>query len=301
MLLTVGKLTSILFIMNRLSTSQRSAILRALIEGASVRSTCRITGAAKGTVLKLLTEVGEACADYQNRHLVQLQCKRVQCDEIWSFVGAKERNVPITQRGQGRGDVWTWTALCSESKLIACWHIGGRDADAAAIFMEDLASRLANRVQLTTDGHRAYLSAVEGAFGWNGVDYAQLVKLYGSTVENIREAHRRYSPAIVIGTEPTWVMGEPDSDHVSTSFVESHNLTMRMRNRRMTRLTNGYSKKLENHMAALSLYFMAYNFIHVHSTLTKERKGVHTTPAMAAGVADHVWKVEEIINLLDSN
>jgi IS1 family transposase len=284
--------------MNKLPTSRRAAILRALIEGASVRSACRMTGAAKGTVLKLLVEVGEACADYQNRHLVQLPCRRVQCDEIWSFVGAKERSVPITQRGQGRGDVWTWTALCTESKLIACWHIGRRDADAAATFMEDLASRLANRVQLTTDGHRAYLSAVEGAFGWNGVDYAMLVKLYGSTVENIREAHRRYSPAIVIGAEPSWVMGEPDPDHVSTSFVESHNLTMRMRNRRFTRLTNGYSKKLENHMHALSLYFMAYNFVHVHHTLTKGRKGVHMTPAIAAGVADHVWKVEEIIALL---
>jgi len=263
-----------------------------------------MTGAAKGTVLKLLVEVGEACADYQNRHLVQLHCDRVQCDEIWSFVGAKERTVPVTEKRLGRGDVWTWTALCTDSKLVACWHIGRRDADAAAIFMEDLASRLAHRVQLTTDGHRAYLSAVEGAFGWNGVDCAMLVKLYGSTVENIREAHRRYSPAEVIGTEPTWVMGDPDPDpdpdpdHVSTSFVESHNLTMRMRNRRFTRLTNGYSKKLENHMHALSLYFMAYNFVHVHHTLTKARKGIHTTPAMAAGLTDHVWKVSDIVSLL---
>jgi IS1 family transposase len=256
-----------------------------------------MTGAAKGTVLKLLAEVGEACADYQNRHLVQLPCKTLQCDEIWSFVGAKERNVPVAERGNGRGDAWTWTAICSDTKLIPCWHIGRRDADAAATFMEDLASRLANRVQLTADGLNAYLGAVEGAFGWNGVDYAMLVKLYGQGPEG----QRRYSPPEIVGTEKNWVMGKPDADLISTSDVESHNLTMRMRNRRMTRLTNGYSKKLENHMHALSLYFMAYNFVHVHNTLTKARKGVHTTPAMAAGVTDHVWKVEEIVSLLDSS
>jgi IS1 family transposase len=283
--------------MNRLSTARRAAILRSLIEGSSVRSTCRIVGAAKGTVLKLLVEVGDACADYQNRHLVQLQSTVVQCDEIWSFVGAKERNVPPTERGLGKGDVWTWTAICADTKLVPCWHVGRRDADAATIFMEDLASRLAHRVQLTTDGHIAYLRAVEGAFGWNGVDYAMLVKLYGPGPEGTR----RYSPPQIKSTEKTWVMGQPDEKLVSTSYVESANLTMRMRNRRMTRLTNGYSKKLENHMHALSLYFMAYNFVHVHSTLTKANGGVHTTPAMAAGVTDHVWKVDEIVRLIDSN
>lgn len=256
-----------------------------------------MTGAAKGTVLKLLAEVGAACADYQNRHLVQLPCRVVQCDEIWSFVGAKERNVPIAERGGARGDAWTWTAICADTRLILCWHIGGRDADAALTFMEDLASRLANRVQLTTDGHAAYLRAVEGAFGWNGVDYAMLVKLYGQA----SEGQRRYSPPEIVSTENNWVMGTPDADHVSTSYVESHNLTMRMRNRRLTRLTNAYSKKLENHMHALSLHFMAYNFVHVHSTLTKARKRVRTTPAIAAGVADRVWKIEEIVQLLDSN
>lgn len=287
--------TSILFSMNKLPTVRRAAVLRALIEGSSVRAACRMTGAAKGTVLKLLAEVGEACADYQNRHLVQLPCTVVQCDEIWSFVGAKERNVPVAERGTGRGDVWTWTALCSDTKLVPCWHIGRRDADAALTFMEDLASRLANRVQLTTDGHSAYLRAVEGAFGWNGADYAMLVKLYGQAPEG----QRRYSPPEILVTEKTWIMGDPDSSLVSTSFVESHNLTMRMRNRRFTRLTNAFSKKVENHMHALSLYFMAYNFVHVHGTLTKARKGIHTTPAMAAGVTDHAWKVEEIVSLLD--
>lgn len=283
--------------MNKLSTARRSTILRALIEGSSVRSTCRMTGAAKGTVLKLLAEVGDACADYQNRHLVHLPCRVLQCDEIWSFVGAKERNVAPENKGNGQGDTWTWTAICGDTKVVPCWHVGRRDAAGAATFMEDLASRLATRVQLTTDGLKVYLSAVEGAFGWNGVDYAMLVKIYGDTPEG----QRRYSPAEVVGTEKQWVMGKPDDALVSTSFIESHNLTMRMRNRRLTRLTNGYSKKLANHMHALSLYFMAYNFVHVHSTLTKARKGVHTTPAMAAGVTDHVWKVEEIVKLLDSN
>jgi IS1 family transposase len=280
--------------MNRLPVERRAAIVRALIEGSSVRSACRIAGAAKGTVLRLLAEVGEACADYQNRHLVRLPCRVLQCDEIWSFVGAKERNIPAAERGRGRGDVWTWTAICADTKIVPCWHIGRRDADAAATFMEDLASRLANRVQLTTDGLSVYLEAVEGAFG-SGVDYAMLVKLYGQTPEG----QRRYSPPEIVGTEKTTVMGHPDPAHIATSFVESHNLTMRMRNRRLTRLTNGYSKKRANHMHALSLYFMAYNFVHVHHTLTRQHRGIHTTPAMSAGVADHVWKVEEIIDLLD--
>lgn len=188
-----------------------------------------------------------------------------------------------------------WTAIDAQTKIIPCWHVGSRNADAAFTFVEDLAGRLANRVQITTDGLRVYLGAIENAFGWNGTDYAQLVKIYGESPEG----HRRYSPAQVIGIQKEWVMGKPDPDKVSTSFVESHNLTMRMRNRRMTRLTNGYSKKLANHQHSLSLYFMAYNFVHVHSTLTKERKGIKTTPAMAAGVADHVWKVEEIVAILN--
>lgn len=280
--------------MNKVPDARRAAVVRSLIEGNSIRSTCRITGTAKGTVLRLLADVGQACLDYQDQAMRNLPCRELQCDEIWSFVGAKEKRVTEEQKRVGMGDAWVWTAIDARTKLIPCWHVGDRNADAAFTFMEDLAARLANRVQLTTDGLRAYLKAVEDAFGWNGVDYAQLVKLYGDT----SESQRRYSPAQVIGIQKEWVMGDPDPDKVSTSFVESHNLTMRMRNRRMTRLTNGYSKKLENHHHSLSLYFMAYNFVHAHHTLTKERKGIKTTPAMAAGVADHVWKVEEIVALI---
>jgi IS1 family transposase len=259
-----------------------------------------MTGVAKNTVLKLLAELGEACAAYQDNALVNLPCREIQCDEIWSFIGKKEKRVKDGDREAGKGDCWTWTALCAHTKLIPCWHVGRRDVVAARAFVEDLASRLAHRVQLTTDGHKPYLKAVEMAFGWNGVDYAVLDKLYSSP-EPAREAARRYSPTSVVGTEKTWIMGNPDMAKVSTSLVESHNLTMRMRNRRLTRLTNGYSKKLENHMHAMSLYMMAYNFVHVHHTLTKARKGIHTTPAMAAGVTDHVWKVEEVVNLLENS
>lgn len=280
--------------MNRLSLSRRTAVIAALIEGNSVRSTCRITGTAKGTVLKLLAEVGTACLAYQRAQLVNLPCKKIQCDEIWSFIGAKERTIALAERGNGRGDVWTWTAICADTKLVPCWHLGARDADAAAFFMEDLASRLANRVQLTTDGHAAYLSAVEKAFGWNGVDYAMLVKLYGQSPEG----QRRYSPPECVGTEKHWIMGQPVKAEVSTSFVERQNLTMRMNMRRFTRPTNAFSKKLDNHMHAVALHFMHYNFARLHATLTKANGGVHMTPAMAAGVADHVWKIEEIAGLL---
>ncbi len=283
--------------MNKLPLAKRVAVIRSLIEGNSIRATCRITGTAKGTVLRLLADVGAACAEYQDKALVALPCTEIQCDEIWSFVGKKEKRVKRTEKGQGKGDCWTWTALCAHTKLLACWHVGRRDVAAARAFTEDLVSRLAHRVQLTTDGHKPYLKAVEKAFGWNRVDYAILDKLYSHPGPE-KEAARRYSPSEVVGTEKTWVMGTPDMAKVSTSFVESHNLTMRMRNRRLTRLTNGYSKKWENHMHAISLYMMAYNFVHVHHTLTKERKGVHTTPAMAAGITDHVWKVEEIVALL---
>lgn len=282
--------------MNKLPAAKRAAIVRALIEGNSVRSTCRITGAAKGTVLKLLREVGEKCGEYQRGAFVNLPCARIQCDEIWSFVGAKEKRATPEQKAQGFGDAWTWTAICADTKLIPCWHVGRRDADEAAIFLEDLASRLANRVQLSTDGHKAYLTAVERAFGWNGIDYAMLVKLYGDGQS--REYDKRYGPAECVGAEKTPIMGIPDPAHISTSFAEASNLTMRMRNRRMTRLTNGYSKKLENHIHAVSLFMMAYNFVHVHHTLTKARRGIHTTPAMAAGVTDRVWKVEDVLAFL---
>lgn len=279
--------------MNKLSAAKRAAIVRSLIEGNSVRATCRIVGTAKGTVLKLLAELGEKCADYQRRTLVNLPSTKIQVDEIWSFVGCHERFVPRDERGQGRGDTWTWTALCATTKLIPSWHVGRRDADAAFTFIEDLASRLANRIQLTSDGYHSYLEAVDNAFG-SGVDYAMLVKLYGPSAD----PDHRYSPAECIATEKRPVTGNPDPAHISTSFVEAQNLTMRMRNRRFTRLTNGYSKKLENHIHAVALYTMAYNFVHVHHTLTKAAKGIHTTPAMAAGVTDRVWTVADIVALL---
>ncbi len=281
--------------MNRLSTERRVQIIAALCEGASVNATARQTGVSKVTILKLLAEVGQVCLEYQRNALVNLPCTRIQADEIWSFVGCKERKVPRDERGRGRGDAWTWTAICADTKLVPCWHIGARDADAAHLFMEDLASRLATRVQLTTDGLKTYLVAVEGAFGWNGVDYAMLVKLYGPSLEGTR----RYSAPELVSVEKTWVMGDPDEDHVSTSYVERQNLTMRMNIRRLTRLTNGFSKKLENHCHAIALYFMYYNFCRKHETLTRRAGAIHTTPAMAAGVANHVWKLSEVVDLVN--
>jgi IS1 family transposase len=280
--------------MNRLSVETRTRILAALCEGASINATSRQTSVSKVTILKLLAEVGEAVLDYQRKTLVNLPCKKVQADEVWSFVQCKEKNVPKAEKGMGRGDAWTWTAICADTKIIPCWHIGRRDAEAALLFMRDLASRLATRVQLTTDGHSAYLTAVEGAFGWNGVDYAMLVKLYGATPSG----QTRYSPAELISIEKTWIMGKPNEKEVSTSYAERQNLTMRMNIRRLTRLTNAHSKKIENHKHAISLYFMHYNFCRKHETLTRNAGGIHTTPAMAAGVSDHVWKLEEIVSLL---
>ncbi len=283
--------------MNRLSTERRVQILAALCEGASVNSAARQTGCSKVTILKLLAEVGQVCLDYQRKTMVNLPCKRLQADEVWSFVQKKERRVPQNEKGLGQGDAWTWTAICADTKIVPCWHVGRRDANAASYFMEDLASRLANRVQLTTDGLNKYLNAVENAFGWNGIDYAMLVKIYGQAPEG----QRRYSPPILLATEKEWVMGDPDEMHVSTSYAERQNLTMRMNIRRLTRLTNGFSKKIENHVHAIALYFMHYNFCRKHQTLTTANGGIHTTPAMAAGVSDHVWKIEEIVALLTPN
>jgi IS1 family transposase len=280
--------------MNRLTNERRTQIIHALVEGASVNATARQTGVSKVTILKLLAEIGTVCLAYQREHLVNLPCRRLQVDEIWGFVHCKESRIPVDEKGRGKGDCWIWMAIDAESKLVPCWHIGTRDADAAAYFMEDLASRLAHRVQLTSDGHKAYLSAVEGAFGWNGVDYAMLVKLYSPSIEG----ERRYSPPEVVATEKHWVMGRPDEKHVSTSFAERQNLTMRMNMRRLTRLTNGHSKKIENHQHATALHYMYYNFCRTHETLTRAKGGIHTTPAMAAAVADHVWKVSEIVDLL---
>lgn len=274
--------------MNKLSRERKTQIIAALVEGNSVASTCRITGASKPAVLKLLAEVGEACVEYQNKHLRGLKCRRVQVDEIWQYVYAKKRNVPADKRGQfGYGDVWTFVGIDADTKLIPCWYIGTRDAGSAFHFMSDLASRLAHRIQLTTDGLASYLSAVPGAFGMD-VDYAQLVKVYGP---DPAEDERRYSPAVCLGTEVHRVVGFPDKKHISTSYIERQNLSMRMGMRRYTRLTNGFSKKLENHMHATALHFMHYNFCRIHQTL-------RCTPAMEAGIAKHVWTVAEIVDLV---
>ncbi|MBI5576386.1 MAG: IS1 family transposase [Deltaproteobacteria bacterium] len=276
--------------MNRLSTKQRAQIIAALVEGNSIRATCRMTGAAKGTVLKLLTDIGKACAVYQDKVFRNLKCGRIQCEEIWSFCYAKAKNVPEEKHGQfGYGDVWTWTAICADTKLVPTWMVAPRTAEAAKDFINDLSERLANRVQLTTDGNKVYVDAVEDAFAGN-IDYAMLVKMYGNEGSSSPEA--RYSPAECTGTRIAKINGNPDPKHVSTSFAERQNLTMRMSMRRFTRLTNAFSKKIENLMHAVSLHFMYYNFARIHQTL-------RVTPAMEAGITDRVWSVKEIAGLLD--
>lgn len=280
--------------MNKLSTERQARIVSALCEGNSIRSTARITGVAINTVVKLLTELGTACLDYQDAVMVNLPCKRLQADEIWSFVYSKAKNVPEEHKNEfGYGDVWTWTALCADTKLVPCWRVGNRDGREAWHFMKDLAGRLAHRVQLTTDGHKAYLEAVEAAFGSN-IDYAMLIKQYGPEPE--KEAQRRYSSSDCIGTETKVIKGKPDKEHINTSYVERQNLTMRMSMRRFTRLTNAFSKKLENHMYAIALYFMHYNFCRMHKSLSNPYP---RTPAMAAGISDHVWSIEELLGLLE--
>jgi len=276
--------------MNRLDTAKRAQIIRCLVEGSSIRSTVRMTGASKNTVAKLLVELGAACQKIMDGAMRNLPCKRIQADEIWSFVGAKQKNVKPHHFDDGghAGDVWTWTAIDADTKLVPAWTLGGRDAGAARDFMEDLAGRLANRVQLTTDGHKAYLTAVDRAFG-EDIDYAMLVKIYGENTEG----QKRYSPAVCLGCKREAISGSPDPDHVSTGFAGRQNLTVRMSMRRFTRLTNAFSKKVENHAASVALYFTWYNFGRVHQTLK-------ATPAMAAGVANHVWSVEELIGLLEA-
>jgi IS1 family transposase len=278
--------------MNKLSLEKKVQVIAALVEGNSIRSTCRMTGVAKGTVSRLLRDVGIACAKYQNEHLRNLTCQKIQCDEIWGFVYAKDKNVPDEKKGQfGYGDVWTFTAIDADTKLIPSWLIGLRNMECAIAFTNDLKSRLANRVQITTDGHKMYLEAIERAFG-SEIDYAQLVKLYG---QEFIDSEKRYSPSECIGAEKHVVQGNPDVKEVSTSFVERQNLTMRMGMRRFTRLTNGFSKKVDYLEYNVALHFMYYNFARVHKTLANPYP---RTPAMAAGIENHIWSIEEIIKLV---
>jgi IS1 family transposase len=274
--------------MNRLDTKQRAQILSLLCEGMGINAVCRVSGASKMTVLKLLADAGQACADYMDGNLRNLKSKRIECDEIWSLRYAKQKNVvKAVSAPEGAGDVWTWTAIDSDSKLMVSYLAGSRDAECALTFMDDLRSRLANRVQLTTDGYKVYLISVEDAFG-RDLDYAQLVKIYGSTPES---AKGRYSPAECTGVKKIKVTGQPDIAIVSTSYVERSNLTIRMRNRRFTRLTNAFNKKLEHHIHAFSLFAMHYNFCKIH-------KSLRVTPAMQVGLTDRVWSHEELIALL---
>ncbi|MBS1842737.1 MAG: DDE-type integrase/transposase/recombinase [Acidobacteria bacterium] len=274
--------------MNLTPLAKRAQILGLLVEGMSLRAITRVADCSINTVTKLLVDVGTACAGFQNEALRNLPCKRVQCDEVWSFVGAKQKNVPAELKGTfGIGDVWTWTALCADTKLIASWMVGARDGDAAKLFIGDLKDRLAKRVQLTTDGHKVYVEAVENAFG-GGIDYAMLVKHYG---DGSQSPERKYSPAEFVCASKVKISGDPDKAHVSTSYIERQNLTMRMSMRRFTRLTNGFSKKVENHAHAVALHFMYYNFGRIHKTL-------RVTPAMEAGITNHVWSLEEIAMLV---
>ena len=274
--------------MNKLPTKTRAQILGMMVEGMSIRSIARLTGCSKNTIVKLLRDAGEACLAYQDQAFHNLPCKRIQVDEIWSFVYAKAKNVPTAKAApEVAGDVWTWTAICADTKLVPSWVVGGRDSSYAMAFMDDLAKRLAGRVQLTSDGHKAYLEAVEGAFGGD-IDYAMLVKIYGAAPEG----EVRYSPAQCLGANIRTVEGNPDDRHISTSYAERQNLSMRMGMRRFTRLTNAFSKKVENHIHALSIYFMHYNFVKQHSAH-------RLSPAMAASVTNVLWSREDIILMVD--
>lgn len=275
--------------MNKLDAATRAQILHLLCEGQSIRAITRVTGASKNTVIKLLVDAGKACMAFHDANVQDVNAKRIQVDEIWSFTYAKQRNVATAKAApEGAGDTWTWTAIDADSKLIVSYFVGGRDSDCAILFMDDLRSRLANRVQLTSDGHKAYLEAVEGAFGGD-IDYAMLIKMYGPSTES---AKGRYSPAECTGAKKMRVEGSPDMAHVSTSFAERQNKTMRMHMRRFTRLTDGFSKKVENHAYAVALHMMYYNFVRLHTTL-------RTTPAMAAGVTARLWEIGDIVKLVE--
>ena len=279
--------------MNKLSLERKARVIKALVDGNSIRATCRITDTAKGTVIRLLRDVGKACAEYQDKHLRNLSCQRVECDEIWSFCYAKEKNVPENKQSQfGYGDVWTFVALDADTKLAISWLVGLRQPEYAYEFAKDIRQRLSNRVQLTTDGHRMYYEAVRNAFG-EDIDYAMLVKYYGNT----SDVNGHYSPPKCTHTETKLINGSPDMTKVSTSYVERQNLTMRMNMRRFTRLTNAFSKKIENLQCAVALHFMYYNFVRPHKTLTNPYP---KTPAMVAGLSNHIWITEEIVKLLDN-
>jgi IS1 family transposase len=273
--------------MNRLSVAERAAILGMLAEGNSLRSCSRMADVSINTVTKLLVDLGAACEKFHDEHVRNVRVRRLQADEIWCFIGAKAKNVTPEKKAEGWGDVWTWTGLDADTKLCVSYLVGGRDAGRAKEFMEDCASRIASRVQVTTDGLKAYLETVEGAFGMD-CDYAQLQKIYGAPSE---EERHRYSPGCCIGCDMKVVSGNPDPKHVSTSYyVEGHNLTMRMSMRRFTRLTNAFSKKIENHAAMVAIHAVHYNFARIHKTL-------RITPAMAAGLSDNVWSLEEVVLL----
>lgn len=273
--------------MNRLSTAKRAQVIAALIEGNSINATCRMLGVGKRTVLRLLEDAGCACAAFHDENVRNLSVRRLQCDEVWSFVYAKQKNVTAEQMEDGAGDCWTWTAIDADTKLIVSYMLGQRGAPTANAFMQDVASRVSTRIQLTTDGHRVYADAVEDAFGAE-IDYAMLVKLYGSSGDN---PESRYSPATCIGCRTGVLSGNPNPKYISTSYVERQNLSMRMGMRRFTRLTNGFSKKFENHAHQVALYFTHYNYCRVHSSL-------RVTPAMEAGLTDHVWTLAELCGLL---
>jgi IS1 family transposase len=277
--------------MNKLTHDQRTQVVNCLIEGCSIRATVRMTGIAKKTVMRFLREIGEVAAEYQDKVFRNLSCRRIQLDELWGFNYCKAKNVTsqIASKIPGAGDVWLWVAIDADSKLVPCWRLGDRNARTANAFVHDLASRLSNRVQLTSDGHRAYLDAVEGAFG-SEIDFSMLIKLYGADRE---ESETRYSPAECIGCRAIPVIGRPDPKHISTSFVERQNWSVRTAMRRYTRLSNGFSRKIENHAAAVALNYFAYNFIKIHRTL-------RVSPAMAAGVTNHLWDAGELVGLLEA-
>jgi IS1 family transposase len=277
-----------MLIMNRLSKDERIRVVTALVEGNSIRSTSRMTGIARNTITKLLLDLGLACMEFHDKHVRNMPIRRLQCDEIWAYVGAKAKNVSAEKKEIGWGDVWTWVGIDADTKLVVSYLVGGRGADWAQDFMEDCASRIKGHVQITTDGHKAYLEAVEGAFGIE-CDHAQLHKIFGASLET----ETRYSQAVWIGCDMKTVSGNPDPKHVSTSYVERQNLNMRMGMRRFTRLTNGFSKKIENHAHAVALHFMHMNYVRIPQTL-------RVTPAMEAGLTDHAWDLAELVGLLSN-